>query len=56
MYAFFSVEIDFKIDEVRRLKDADGTKHAFCLNFCFSMKLYMIRTSDYSVSSDLFHV
>jgi hypothetical protein len=45
---FFSVVIDFKIDEVRRSEDVDGTKHTLCLIFCFYKMFHMIRASNYS--------
>jgi hypothetical protein len=52
-YTFFSVEMDGEIDEICRSEDIDGTKYTFCLNFCSSMTLYMIRVLDYSVSSKI---
>jgi hypothetical protein len=51
-HAFSSVEIDAEIDEVQKSEDVDGIKNTFCLNFCSSTKLYMIRTSEYSASSE----
>jgi hypothetical protein len=50
MYAFSSVEIDVEIDKVCKSEDVEETKHAFCLNFCSSMALYMIRVLDFSTS------
>jgi hypothetical protein len=56
IYTFSSFEIDTEIDEIRRSEDVVGTKNASYLKSCSSMTLYMIRASDYSLSSDLFHV
>jgi hypothetical protein len=50
-YVFSYVVIDIKINEVCRLEDVNGIKHASCLNFYFSMTFNMIRTSNYPASS-----
>jgi hypothetical protein len=44
-YVFSSVGTDAEIDEICRSENDDGTKHASCLNSCFSVILYMIRAS-----------
>jgi hypothetical protein len=53
MYVFSSVEINTEIIEIYRSEDIDRTKHAFCLNFCSTMTLYIIRDFDHSASSKI---
>jgi hypothetical protein len=43
IYAFSSIEIDAEIDNIHKLENVDGTKHAFCLKPCFSMILNIIK-------------
>jgi hypothetical protein len=53
IYAFSSVEIDVEIDKVHRSEDFDGMKYAPCLNSSSSITIYMIKTYNYSVSSEI---
>jgi hypothetical protein len=52
-YVFSFIIIDVETDEVCRSEDVEGTKHTPCLNFYYSMMVYLIRVSDYSTSSKI---